>query len=87
VPLPLSPEQRSLRARIAAYAMHAQNDSQETTRAGRQAFMSRFLDEVDPDRTLPEPERLRRASYARQRYFAQLSYRSAKVRAARKAAG
>ena len=74
---PLTPEQR---ARIAAHAMHSKHDSRETTQAGRKAFLSRFEDEVDPDRLLPEAERLRRAEHARKAYFARLALQSAKAR-------
>ncbi len=60
-----SPRQRALRARIGAYALHAKYDRRELTAPARDRFLARFLDEVDPDRTLPEPERLRRARQAR----------------------
>ena len=40
---------RRLRARAAAYAMHAQHDSGETSRRGREAFLARFERQVDPD--------------------------------------
>jgi hypothetical protein len=83
MPTSLSPEQRSQRARIAARVMHSQNDSRETTKAARDKFDERFLDEVDPDRVLPEPERLRRAGHARKAYFARLAFLSAKARAKR----
>lgn len=76
----LTPSERSLRARIAAHAMHAKHDSRETTRRARAAFLSRFDDEVDPDRELPEAERLRRAEHARKQYFTQLAYLSARAR-------
>lgn len=76
---------RSQRARIGALALHAQHDPRETTKPGRAAFDRRFAIEVDPNNELPEDERLRRASYARKLYFAQLAYRSARVRALRKA--
>src|SRR6266542_3143300 len=69
----LSAGERTLRARIAAHAMHAQHDSRETSAAARVAFDARFLDEVDPDRQLPEVERLRRAGHARKAYFARLA--------------
>jgi hypothetical protein len=49
--------------------MHSRNDSRETTRAARDKFDERFIDEVDPDRVLPEAERLRRAAHARKAYF------------------
>lgn len=51
----------------------------------RAAFEQRFLDEVDPGRTLPEGERLRRAEHARKAYFTRLAYLSAKARKARAA--
>lgn len=53
----LSPELRSLRARGAAYTKHAHGDSRDATAAARTAFLNRFIDEVDPDRMLPESER------------------------------
>lgn len=80
----LSPEGRSLRARIGAHTLHSRYDSRQTTAAGRAKFLERFLDEVDPDRSLPEPERLRRAEHARAAYMAKLALRSAQVRAERK---
>jgi hypothetical protein len=80
VPLSLSPEQRSLRAFLAAHAMHSKNDSRETTKNGRAKFDERFLNEVDPDHVLPEAERLRRAGHARKAYFARLALKSAMAR-------
>jgi len=83
----LTPEDRSLRARAAAFSMHSQHDSRETTARGRAAFLAKFLDEVDPDRTLPEDERNRRAEHARSAYFARLSYKSARARRQKSEAG
>jgi hypothetical protein len=80
----MTPEQRSLRGRIGAYSLHAKYDSRATTEPARRAFLSRFEREVDPDGVLPEPERLRRAEYARKAYFARLALASAKARAARR---
>jgi len=57
----LTPAERTLRARMGAYVVHARYDQRQTTAPARAAFMKRFLDEVDPDRVLPEAERLRRA--------------------------
>jgi hypothetical protein len=64
-----SPAERSLRARLAAYAMHAQRDSRQTSAPGRAAFLARFEREVDPDGTLDPAERQRRAAQARSAYF------------------
>jgi hypothetical protein len=76
----LSPSERSQRGRLGAHAMHAKHDSKETTAAGRAAFEKRFLDEVDPDRKLPEAERLRRAEHAKSAYFTRLALLSARAR-------
>lgn len=76
----LSPSERSQRGRIGAYLMHSRHDPRVTTAAARRAFSQRFLDMVDPDRVLPEPERLRRAEAARRAHFAQLAYLSARAR-------
>lgn len=76
----LTPEQRTLSARAAAHAMHAKHDSRVTSAPAREKFLARFLDEVDPERVLPEAERNRRAGHARKAYFARLSLASAKAR-------
>jgi hypothetical protein len=79
-PGPLTPAERSLRGRIGAYLMHARNDPRDTTRAARAAFAQRFMDQVDPHRRLPEPERLRRAEAARRAHFTRLAYLAARRR-------
>lgn len=76
----LTPSERAQRGRIGAYLMHARHDPRSTTAAARRAFSQRFFDIVDPDRVLPEPERLRRAEAARKAHFAQLAYLSARAR-------
>ncbi len=76
----LTPSERVMRARMAAYTLHARRDPRETTRPARRAFDERFLDEVDPNRRLPERERLRRADAARRAYFTRLAYLSARKR-------
>jgi hypothetical protein len=74
----------SLAARVAAHSMHAKHNAQETTAAGRAAFMARFEQEVDPDSVLDLAERARRAEHARKANFSKLALLSAKAR--RKAA-
>ena len=59
---PASQAERSLRARLAAYALHAQRDPRETTANGRAAFLARFDREVDPEGLLEPDERRRRAA-------------------------
>jgi hypothetical protein len=82
----LSPEERSLRARIGAHALHGAHDSRELTANARAAFLNRFILQVD-DATpgLPESERLRRAEHLFRAHMAKLALKSARVRAARKA--
>ena len=77
----------SLIGRIGAYALQSQYDPKETTRAARTAFLERFLDEVDPERTLPDGERDRRAAAARKAYFARLALKSAQARRRRSQRG
>jgi len=76
----LTPSERVMRARMAAYMLHARYDPRETTKPARRAFNQRFLDQVDPDRRLPDRERHRRAEAARRAYFTRLAYLSARSR-------
>ena len=80
-----SPAERSLRARLAAYAMHAQHDSRQTSTPGRVAFRARFEREVDPNGRLDPEERRRRAEHARSAYFARLALASVAARRAKRA--
>lgn len=50
----LTPSERAMRARMAAYMLHARHDPRETTKVARVAFSQRFVDQVDPDRRLPD---------------------------------
>lgn len=81
----LSPEQRQLRASIAGNSRWSQEDPKEGTKSARKAFEQRFLDQVDPQRVLPEAERERRARAALRAHMQRLALRSSKVRGARKA--
>jgi hypothetical protein len=76
--------ERGLRARLAAYAMHAQHDSRLTSANGRAAFFAKFEREVDPDGQLDVEERRRRAELARRAYFTRLSLAAAKARQAKR---
>ena len=82
----LTPEQRSQAARAAALARWSREDPRPTVMRANAALMKRFLDEVDPHRTLPEDERVRRAECAKKAYFTRLSLASSKARSARRAA-
>ena len=78
--------QRSLRARMAAYTMHATHDSRVTTRNAPEAFLATFERQVDPDGRLSTCERQRRAEAAKKAYFVGLAMKSAKAGGARKGA-
>jgi hypothetical protein len=78
----LSPEQRSLRASIAAHEMHARYDGRQITANARAGFRQRFLKQVDaasPD--LPEPERQRRADHLLKAHMQRLALASSRARA------
>lgn len=79
----MTPAERSLRARMAAYSLHAQRDPRETTQSARDSFMARFERQVDPDHLLPPAERQRRAEAAKKAYFLGLALKSAKARRSR----
>jgi hypothetical protein len=75
-------ERRVLQARMAAHLLHARitNPSAHTAPA-RQAFLSRFEREVDPEGVLDPLERARRAEHAKKAYFLRLALASRKARA------
>lgn len=74
----LTPAERTLRAKIGAYSLHAQGGT--NTGPARRAFLSKFEQEVDHDGVLSEQERQRRANCARKAHFARLGLKSAKKR-------
>ena len=76
----LTPTERTLRARAAAHTKWAHQDPIAGTARARSKFLRRFIDQVDPDRELPEAERLRRAESAKSAYFVSLAYKSARAR-------
>jgi hypothetical protein len=76
------PNERALRARMAAHLLHAQvRDPAGHTASARAAFLSRFEREVDPDGVLEPAERFRRAEHAKKAYFLRLALASRKARA------
>jgi hypothetical protein len=76
----LTARERTLRARLGAYSLHAKRDARETTAQARTRFLERFVLEVDPKGKLGPKERARRATAARSAYFARLALRSARAR-------
>lgn len=81
--MPLSPEQRPQRSRIAALTRWSREDPVAGTQKARDSFLQRFDDATPSD--LPETERMRRALAARKAAMARLAFKSAKVRARRAA--
>ncbi|CAN5438245.1 hypothetical protein BH18ACT1_BH18ACT1_01110 [soil metagenome] len=77
----ISPSERKLQAQLAAYVSWANTaDPAARTAAARRAFVDRFEREVDPDGTLPEGERTRRAEAARKAHYTRLALKSAQAR-------
>lgn len=82
----LTPAQRVLRARIAAYESWANTpDRTARTEKARAAANERFERLVDPDGVLTPAERVKRAEAARRAHFQRMALRSAQARRQRKA--
>jgi len=76
----LPPNEAALRGRIGAYRLHSTHDPKDTTQQARATFLAKFEQMVDPDGTLTDAERTRRATAARKAYFAKLALQSARAR-------
>lgn len=77
----MTPEERALRARLAAHtSWAATSDRAARTASARRAFRDRFADMVDPNHELPESERQERAESARRAFYVSMAYRSAQAR-------
>ena len=77
----LTPEQRTLRARLAAYSKWAQtSDRSAATAAARAGQEGRWERQVDPQGLLDPQERARLAESAKKAYFVQLAYKSSRAR-------
>jgi hypothetical protein len=82
----LTPEQRRLRASIAAHEMWANcGDPTARTLPARMAFLDKFEKQADPDGTLTAAERARRAEHIRKAYFQRLALASSRARGAKAA--
>lgn len=84
----LSPAERTLRARAAAYALHAQGGT--STKAGTSAFLARFERQVIDQaaargQTLTLEETARRAALARKSYMTSLALKASRKRSRRSA--
>ena len=69
------------RGRVSAHTTHSRHDSRRLTERAREQFFAKFIDEVDPNRSLPEDERLRRADHAMKAHLARIALKSARSRA------
>lgn len=79
--------EKSLISRAAAHSSWARtSDRPARTSRGRQAFLDRFEQQVDPNGVLPPAERTLRAAHARKAYFSMLAAKSAAARRRRAAA-
>ena len=80
----LTPEQRSLRARIAAATRWGRTPTEarrEASAPGRRAFLARFLAEVDAENPgLPEAERQKLAASKLSAHMFSLALKSSRVR-------
>lgn len=81
--MPLTPEQRRLRAQIAANARWSREDPTANAARGQAGLLARFEREVDPDGVLSPDERTRRAENARRAHMLRLSFQSSRARARR----
>jgi hypothetical protein len=85
--VPLTSEQRSIRAKIAAHARWSREDPAANATRGQAGLRARFDREVrEAEPELSEAEYTRRAEHAYQSHMASLALASSKARA-RKAAG
>lgn len=76
----LTPEQRAMRARIAAHTRWSKEDPKPAASRGQAGLLARFEREVDPDGVLPPQERRRRAESLRRAHMARLALASSKAR-------
>lgn len=70
----LSPEQRSMRATIAALARWKNEDPTENARRGQDGLLAKFEREIDPNNELSPVERRRRAVAARREHMVRLAF-------------
>lgn len=75
---PLTPEQRATFGRMGAHKIHSLGLT--NTVPATAASLARFERQVDPEGTLPDAERIKRADHARRLYYQQLAQKSAKAR-------
>ena len=84
----LTPEQRSMRASIAAHTRWAQEpDRAAAMEPALNGMLARFEKQVDPDGVLPPHIRAERAESAKKAYYKALQLKSSRARAAKRGKG
>lgn len=83
----LTPEQRRIRAQIAANTRWSKEDPTATAERAQAGLLEKFRREVDPNNELPEAERERRALAARRAHMQRLALASSKARSAKRSRG
>jgi hypothetical protein len=83
-PKNMTKEQRVLRSRMGAYAMHAAGKT--NTGPAIKASRSRFEKQVDPDGVLSPEVRAKRADQAWRAHMAAMSLKASQARSAKRAA-
>jgi hypothetical protein len=79
---PLTPEQRSMRARIAAHERWANTpDRTAATSPARAAAASRWEQQVDPEQALAPEVRAKLADSAKRAHFSRMALASSRARA------
>lgn len=80
----LTPGERKLRARLAAYASHAATvDPSARAKRGADGLLAKFEHQVDPEGKLDPADRRRRAVQLRRAHMARLALKSARARRTR----
>ena len=86
----LTPQERSIRARIGAHSLHSQHDTRVISAPGRKAagdkLNARLLLEIDPEDLLSEDERALRLEHARRAHFSKLALKGSISRRQRQGA-
>jgi len=77
------PAHASRNAAIAAYSRWSREDPAENAARGQRGLVDKFRREVDPDGTLPEAERERRAQCAYRAHMLRVANASVAARKAR----
>jgi hypothetical protein len=83
----MTPEQRTMRASLAAHSRWAREpDREKAMRPALNGMLARFEREVDPDGALDPAERAKRAESAKKAYYKALQLKSSRARGKKKAA-